>query len=155
MTNDAKPDWSGVLLDNLDAPPISLEDRVRRVAAVLRTGKPSPEFCRALAAMLESGIDPAARNAWPWTLRLERKKTGRPKADMRLAIEMQELVDRDGLSIDGAVFAMQQRHGKKGFSRANCLASLARGREIVELYEFHERAVADLRSKGIVASPEK
>ena len=83
------------------------------IAAALKAG-PSPRLCKALAKM----IDPNGRPVFPWRLKLQRPKRGRPEADARIGFAMATLVDDEDMSVKAAVAQVQNEFGAKGNSRA-------------------------------------
>lgn len=120
------------------------------IAGELRKGHPSELFCRMLAGM----IDPRGKNATKHVLKLQRKNTGRPKADKRLAYLMERLVDQDGHSIDAAIYEVQRALGRKGHARATCLAALTAGREARGLERDFDAYLARKAAAEGTTSPE-
>jgi hypothetical protein len=105
------------------------------IAKVLWTGEPSLIFCRMLADM----IDPGQVNKPPYVLKIQRRGRGNPKGtNLAVALEMERLRDDEGVTTDVAVAEIQRMFGKKGNSRAACLAALAEVRRIraLEASEF-------------------
>src|SRR5262245_41971450 len=62
-----------VFFDDVDLPPISLDERATAIAAELRKGRPSKRFCRLLAALIDG-----EKNFTQYALNLRRKQRGQP-----------------------------------------------------------------------------
>gem|GEM_PF-7108032 len=78
----------------------------------------------------------------PFTFVLRHAGAGAPKGpDYRLGYEMVRLVDDEGESPDVAVLLIQDRHGKKGYSRSKCLDAMGIARKEIERVKWFERMV--------------
>ena len=66
-------DDCAVFFDNVELPPISLEQRASAIAAELRKGSPSKRFCRLLASVIDG-----EKNATQFRMELGRKRRGQP-----------------------------------------------------------------------------
>jgi hypothetical protein len=122
-------DWQ-VLVD----PSLRTDERAAMIADVLQ-GQPSELFCKLLADM----IRPNGKGRTPYVLRIARKQGGRPKADGCIDGEMGWLVIDQKLPIDEAVFRVQEKYGKAGSSRSQCLAALRRERKMRAAEETLEK----------------
>lgn len=137
------PDWLALLDDRL---PISVEDRAQKIADVLATGTPSPQFCRTLAKM----IRPHERKCVsPYKFKLHRARKGQPKGPdwWAVAWEMERLVDREGVSEDAAIFQIQRDFGMKGNSKRKCQDALYTARTRLRLAREFEEAYASESAK--------
>lgn len=137
-------DWL-VLVDRLDWPALSLEQRAAAIADELMKGQPSEMFCRMLAGM----IHPKGKNSTQHVFCLMHKNVGRPTIDDRRAIAMARLRDIDGLSFDAAAAEMQARFGRKGTSPARCAAYLDRGRELASLDRLFAEHIAQPKAQSL------
>jgi len=127
-------DW-GFLIDDIEKP-LSLEERSKAIASILRTGKASDMLLRMLAEM----IDPDGKNATQYRLELLHKNKGRPKGpNWAIGLEMERLRDVEGLSADEAIYQVKQKFGNKGTSRRACLSALAEARKWTEAEKTLER----------------
>ncbi|MEG3663076.1 hypothetical protein [Celeribacter halophilus] len=132
MMDNEIPDELILTCDILDGPALSLEERAERIADVLENGQPSETFLQVLAEM----IRPKCKR-YPYTLTLHHSKAGAPSGpDYRLGYEMVELVDEKGESPDVAVALIQERYGKKGYSRSKCLSAMKAARKDIRLSEW-------------------
>lgn len=133
-----RPDWLA-FIESLDEPPITDEERATRIADVLATGSPSPEFCKMLADM----IRPNGRNSCQWRFKISRKDRGKPKGpNWEVAFEMERLKDREGKTVDVAVAEIQKKFGKKGHSKRACESALEEARKQTRLERLFNEHIA-------------
>jgi hypothetical protein len=128
-------DWKVLIRSVEEDPPRPLDQRAIAIAEELRKGNPSILFCQMLAEM----IHPAQKhNLTEYVLVLQRKERGRPKGpDWLIGIEMERLVDGEGLSVKAAIRHVQRsRGGEKGNSDRKCEAALKAARDHTLLVKF-------------------
>lgn len=132
------PDWLP-FIECLDEPPITDEERAKRIADVLAAGSPSLEFCQQLAEM----IRPNGTNCSQWRFKLCRTSRGKPNGpNWEVAFEMERLVDNEGKTVDLAVHLIQQRLGKKGHCKRSCENALEAARKMTRAHRFFDEHVA-------------
>lgn len=136
-------DWV-TLIDSLDNPPQTPEQRAGAIAEVLRKGNPSALFCQMLAEM----IQPQGKNCAPYVLKLLRKDRGRPKGpNWQVAFEMERNVVQHEVAgiknpVQAAVADIQNKFGMNGNSRRKCETSLAAVRQWIRLERLWDEHIA-------------